>query len=31
MQRSPFFDVWASAGIDEVLAGMFEKLTLATP
>jgi hypothetical protein len=31
MQRSPFFDVWASAGIDEMLAAMFEKLTLATP
>ena len=31
MQRSPFFDIWASAGIDEMLAAMFEKLTLATP
>src|SRR5882672_5655552 len=31
LQRSPFFDVWASAGIDEMLAAMFEKLTLATP
>src|SRR2546426_2317791 len=31
MQRSPFFDVWASAGIDEMLAAMFEKLTLASP
>ena len=31
MQRSPFFDVWAAAGIDEMLAAMFEKLTLATP
>jgi len=31
MQRSPFFDIWASGGIDEMLAAMFEKLTLATP
>jgi Thioredoxin len=28
MQNSPFFDVWASAGIDEMLSAMFEKLTV---
>lgn len=28
MQRSPFFDVWASAGIDEILSALFEKLTV---
>lgn len=27
MQRSPFFDVWASAAVDEVLSALFEKLT----
>lgn len=30
MQRSPFFDIWAAAGIDEILSAMFEKLTLAS-
>ena len=28
MQHSPFFDVWASAGIDEILSALFEKLTV---
>jgi hypothetical protein len=28
MQQSPFFDVWASAGIDEILSGLYEKLTV---
>ncbi len=28
MQASPFFDIWASAGIDEVLSALHEKLTL---
>ena len=28
LQGSPFFDVWASAGIDEVLAALYEKLTV---
>jgi hypothetical protein len=28
MQRSPFFDLWASAGIDEILSALFEKLTV---
>src|SRR5881296_4629801 len=28
MQQSPFFDVWASAGIDEILSALFEKLTV---
>jgi Thioredoxin len=28
MQRSPFFDVWASAGIDEILSALYEKLTI---
>jgi hypothetical protein len=28
MQNSPFFDVWASAGIDEMLSALFEKLTV---
>src|SRR2546428_1019240 len=28
MQRSPFFGIWASAGIDEMLSAIFEKLTL---
>jgi hypothetical protein len=26
MQGSPFFDVWASAGIDEILSALFEKV-----
>jgi len=28
MQASPFFDVWASAGVDEVLSALYEKLTV---
>jgi hypothetical protein len=28
MQNSPFFEVWASAGIDEMLSALFEKLTV---
>ena len=28
MQRSPLFDVWASAAVDEVLSALFEKLTV---
>jgi hypothetical protein len=28
MQNSPFFDLWASAGIDEILSALFEKLTV---
>ena len=25
MQASPFFDLWASAGIDEILSAIYEK------
>src|SRR5499425_3866143 len=28
LQGSPFFDVWASAGIDEILAALYQKLTV---
>jgi thioredoxin family protein len=28
MQNSPFFDLWAAAGIDETLSALFEKLTV---
>src|SRR5204863_112254 len=28
MQRSPFFDIWASAGIDEILSALHEKRVL---
>jgi hypothetical protein len=28
MQNSPFFDLWAAAGIDEMLSALFEKLTV---
>ena len=28
LQGSPFFDVWASAGIDEILAALYETLTV---
>jgi thiol-disulfide isomerase/thioredoxin len=28
LQASPFFNVWASAGIDEILAALYEKLTV---
>ncbi|HEY7649873.1 MAG TPA: thioredoxin family protein [Methylomirabilota bacterium] len=31
MQGSPFFDVWASAGIDEILSALYEKLTVKSP
>jgi Thioredoxin len=30
MQASPFFDVWAAAGIDEILSALYEKRILAT-
>jgi hypothetical protein len=29
MQGSPFFSIWASAAIDEILSALHEKLTLA--
>ena len=29
MQRSPFFDIWASAAIDEILSALFERHVLA--
>jgi hypothetical protein len=28
LQQSPFFDVWASAAVDEILSGIYETLTL---
>jgi Thioredoxin len=28
LQASPFFDLWASAGIDEILCALYEKLTV---
>ena len=28
LQASPFFDVWASAGIDEILSALYETLTV---
>ena len=28
LQNSPFFDLWASAGIDEILSALHEKLTV---
>jgi hypothetical protein len=28
LQRSPFFDLWASAGIDEILSALHEKLVI---
>jgi hypothetical protein len=28
MQHSAFFDLWASAGVDEILSALFEKLTV---
>jgi hypothetical protein len=28
MQQSPMFDVWASAGIDEIISALYEKLTV---
>jgi len=27
LQNSPFFDIWASAGIDEILSGVHERVT----
>ena len=29
LQASPFFDIWASAGIDEILSALHEKVTVA--
>jgi hypothetical protein len=29
MQQSPFFDLWASAGIDEILSALYERVVLA--
>jgi hypothetical protein len=31
MQRSPFFDLWASAAVDEILSALFEKRVVAGP
>jgi hypothetical protein len=31
MQRSPFFDLWASAAIDEILSALYEKRVVAGP
>lgn len=28
LQASPFFDLWAAAGIDEILSALYEKLTV---
>ena len=28
MQASPFFDLWASAAVDEILSGIYEELTV---
>jgi hypothetical protein len=28
LQGSPFFDLWASAGIDEILSALYEKLVV---
>lgn len=28
LQSSPFFDIWASAGVDEILSALHEKLTV---
>jgi hypothetical protein len=28
LQASPFFDLWASAGIDEILSALHEKLVV---
>jgi hypothetical protein len=30
LQASPFFDVWASAGIDEILSALYERMTVGT-
>jgi hypothetical protein len=29
LQNSPFFDLWASAGVDEILSALYEKLVIA--
>jgi hypothetical protein len=31
LQNSPFFDVWASAAVDEILSALHEKLLLGAP
>jgi hypothetical protein len=31
LQGSPFFDVWAAAGIDEILTALYEKVTGSSP
>ena len=31
MQKSPFFDIWASAAIDEILSALHERVALAAP
>ena len=28
LQNSPLFDLWASAGIDEIVSALYEKLTV---
>jgi len=28
LQNSPFFDLWASAGVDEILSALYEKVTV---
>jgi hypothetical protein len=28
LQASPFFDLWAAAGLDEILSALYEKLAL---
>ena len=28
LQSSPFFELWASAGIDEILSALYETLTV---
>jgi hypothetical protein len=28
LQASPFFDLWACAGVDEILSALYEKLTV---
>ena len=30
LQASPFFDVWASAAVDEILSALHEKLVVGT-
>jgi hypothetical protein len=31
LQSSPFFDIWASAAVDEILSGLHERLTVGEP